>query len=103
MSRTQFTCIKCDYCYSCHWKNEKLDRIESVTSNSIILEKYSKTATVIVEQPSAGQQIMAMDVYGQQIEPICDYRTCHHKFSAHGHNSRKCKCRHPINHALWSK
>ena len=32
-----------------------------------------------------------MDVYDQQIEPICN-----HKFSTHGH-SRKCKRRHPLN------
>jgi hypothetical protein len=47
-----------------------------------------------VEQPSAGQ--MVMDVYGQEIEPICNYRTCNHRFSGHGHN---CKCRHAVNYA----
>jgi len=31
-----------------------------------------------------------MDVYGRQIEPICSYRTCNHKFSIHGHSGRKC-------------
>jgi DNA-binding helix-hairpin-helix protein with protein kinase domain len=69
-------------------------------SNFTALQKNSHPVTIILEQPSAEQQITAMDVYGQQIEPICNYRTCHHKFSAHGH---KCKCCHPINHALWSK
>jgi len=29
---------------------------------------------------------MVMDVYGRQIEPICRYRTCSHKFSIHGHS-----------------
>src|SRR5918912_332671 len=27
-NRTQYTCIKCGYCYSCHWKREQLEEIE---------------------------------------------------------------------------
>jgi hypothetical protein len=79
---------------------EELERVELVRAYPAVLEKYSQdAATIVIEQPSAGQQqTMAMDVYGQQIEPICNYRTCNHKFSAHGH-SRKCKCRHPLNYA----
>ena len=56
-----------------------------------ILEKYSQPTTIAVKHPPSGK--MAIDVYGQRIEPICNYRTCNHKFSTHGH-SRKCKCRH---------
>src|SRR5688572_30851805 len=26
--RTEFTCIKCGYCYSCHWKREQVEAIE---------------------------------------------------------------------------
>jgi hypothetical protein len=26
--RTEFTCIKCGYCYSCHWKREQVEKIE---------------------------------------------------------------------------
>jgi hypothetical protein len=96
-SRTRFTCVKCGYCYSCHWKME-----ESGRSDSAVREKYFPPATRLIEQPSAGQQ-MAMDVYGHQIEAICNYRTCHHKFSTHGHSTSTCKCRHPLNYALWSK
>lgn len=73
---------------------------ESGRADSAIIEKYSQAATRVIEQPSAGQQI-AMDVYGRQIEPICIYRTCSHKFSIHGHSCSKCKCRHPLNYALW--
>jgi hypothetical protein len=25
-NRTEFTCIKCSYCYSCHWKKEKKEK-----------------------------------------------------------------------------
>jgi hypothetical protein len=48
-------------------------------------EKYYQPTTIAVEHPSWGK--MAIDVYGQQIEPICNYRTCSHKFSTHGHSS----------------
>src|ERR671912_1147600 len=27
-NRTEFTCIKCGYCYSCHWKKEQVEQIE---------------------------------------------------------------------------
>jgi hypothetical protein len=40
-SRTQYTCVKCGYCYSCHWKKEELDRAQiealATTANSAIL------------------------------------------------------------------
>ena len=96
--RTQFTCIKCGFCYSCHWK---LEKVESERNNSPVQDKYPQPTVITIEQslspsPSAQQQIMAMDVYGQQIEPICNYRTCSHKFSEHG---RKCKCNHAHNYA----
>jgi hypothetical protein len=71
---------------------------ESQTANYAVLEKYYQpTPTIAIEQSPSGE--MAMDVYGQQIEPICNYRTCNHKFSTHGHGSRTCKCSHPINYA----
>jgi hypothetical protein len=75
---------------------EKIDSEALVRDNFALVEKYSTPATIVIEQSSAGQ--MAIDVYGQQIEPICNYRTCSHQFSAHSH-SRKCKCRHALNHA----
>ena len=93
-TRTQFTCVKCGYCYSCHWKLE--EKAELQIANSSVLEKYFKPDTaIVIEQSPAGQK--AIDVYGQQIEPICNYRTCNHKFSLHG-NSRKCKCHHALNY-----
>ncbi|MGI8834226.1 MAG: hypothetical protein ACR2IS_16525 [Nitrososphaeraceae archaeon] len=27
-NRTEFTCVKCGYCYSCHWKKEQVEEIE---------------------------------------------------------------------------
>jgi anaerobic ribonucleoside-triphosphate reductase len=26
-TRTQFTCIKCGFCWSCHWLKEEMERI----------------------------------------------------------------------------
>jgi hypothetical protein len=73
--------------------------VESERSDYVVVEKYSTPARTVIEQSSEGQQQMiAMDVYGQQVEPICSYRTCNHNFSIDGH-SRKCKCRHPLNYA----
>ena len=89
--RTQFTCVVCRYCYSCHWKKEELERAESAP----IVQNISQSTAIAIEQPSAGQ--MVMDVYGQEIEPMCNYRTCNHKFSEHGNH--KCKCRHAVNYA----
>ena len=74
---------------------EETERTESERTNFTILEKYSQPATIAVEQSPLRK--MVIDVYGQQIEPICNYRTCSHKFSTHGNNC-KCKCRHPLNH-----
>jgi hypothetical protein len=110
-SRTQFACIKCGYCYSCHWKKEELDKVRSeslaTTANSAFLEKHSQAAIIIAEQSSSQQQrqhqqqqTKVIDVCGQQIEPICNYRTCHHIFSVHGHKTHICKCRHPINYTI---
>ena len=103
-SRTQFTCIKCGYCYSCHWKKEELDRVRletAVTANSAISENAT-TSTIVEQLPPPTpyllqQQEKAIDVYGQETEPICSYRRCHHKFSEHlNHN---CKCHHAVNYA----
>jgi hypothetical protein len=71
---------------------------ESKRTNFTILEKYSQLATIAVELPPSGK--VAINVYGQQIESICNYRRRNHNFSTHGHSSRICKCRHPINYAI---
>ena len=69
-NRTGSICIKCRSCYTCH------------------LELLS-------EQQEWQRKVI--DVYGQQVEPICNYRRCKHKFSVHGYYTHKCKCRHAIN------
>ena len=84
----------------------QLDTLVTATAtNSAILEKY-RPATILIEQSSSSQQqqqrkhqTKVIDVYGQQTEPICSYRRCHHKFSVHGYGNHNCKCRHPLNYA----
>ncbi|HJT47811.1 MAG TPA: hypothetical protein VJ729_06475 [Nitrososphaeraceae archaeon] len=56
-----------------------MERVESDRSDSAVTDEYSQPATIIIKQLSAWQQIRVMDVYGHQIEPICNYRNCHHK------------------------
>jgi hypothetical protein len=52
---------------------EKTERTESESANITVMKKYSQHAsTIAVEQPPSGK--MVIDVYGQQIEPICSYR-----------------------------
>jgi hypothetical protein len=77
--------------------------VTATVTNSAILEKYPP-ATILIEQSSSQQQqrkhqTKVIDVYGQQTEPICSYRRCHHKFSVHGYGNHNCKCRHPLNYA----
>jgi hypothetical protein len=57
-NRTQFACVICGYCYSCHWKKEKLEKVRlvpSVMSNSAFLGKYPQHA--ILEQ--SDQQLIS--------------------------------------------
>jgi hypothetical protein len=105
-NRTQFTCIRCGYCYSCHWKKEELEKGPLVMSNPTFLEKHPQPAIIeqshlqqIITEQQQQQKLKTkvIDVYGQKTEPICNYHRCHHKFSLHGHNTRVCKCNHPQN------
>jgi hypothetical protein len=109
-NRTQFACVRCGYCYSCHWKKEKMEkaRLEPlVMFNSAFLGKYPQHTILeqsdqqlISRQQQQQEQTKIIDVYGQEVEPICNYHTCHHKFSLHGLGTRICKCSHPQNHTI---
>jgi hypothetical protein len=56
------------------------------------------TITTTTKQQKQEWQRKVIDVYGEQIEPICNYRSCKHKFSVH--DTHKCKCRHTLNYAV---
>jgi len=112
-NRTQFTCIECGFCYSCHWRNEKLEKMIQfkplAIANSTLFKNYPQPVTATMaqieeqsrRQPARQQQqlTMVVDVFGRETEPICNYHTCHHKFSLHG-STRVCKCNHPQNYTI---
>jgi hypothetical protein len=118
-NRTQLTCIKCGFCYSCHWKKEEAERTEFRNKldsiYSLSLSKPRDESTITAEgddelqqqkkeeeqEETEQSQEMIVNVFGQKSEPICTYYRCHHKFSLHGlGRSYKCKCKHPMNKTL---
>ena len=112
-TRTEFTCIICGYCYSCHWKIEQVEQIELRNNLKDFYVSISKGGNNDNKQPESRPQERprkqdqrlgkwsTLDVLGQPAEPICAYYRCHHKFSLHG--SRRCRCRHPTNKTLGIK
>jgi hypothetical protein len=105
--RTEFTCIKCSYCYSCHWKREQIEGIELRDNLKDFYISLSKSNDDDGQKPKLQQDDVedqgsgkwkTLDVLGQPAEPICTFYRCHHKFSVHG--SRMCRCKHPTNKAL---
>ena len=128
-NRTELTCIKCGFCYSCHWKKEELEKKKEIQSKPLITKvKYSyssipssstKTTRMMMmmtttpqsgesvsmqqqqqQQPSSSEPAKVIDVFGQESEPICNYYRCHHKFSFHSLNSHICHCKHPKNSTI---
>jgi hypothetical protein len=106
-TRTGFTCIKCGFCYSCHWKKEQIEEIElrdnledfhiSLSKASVDDDNWeSKSQDEIRDQGI--EKWETLNALGQPAEPICTYYRCRHKFSLHG--SRKCRCKHPMNKTL---
>lgn len=109
-NRTEFTCIRCGFCWSCHWKMEQVEKFglldRPFTSGGPNPSSYS------LDQEKGKQQrrpektghypmtARAINVFGINSEPICDYLRCHHVFSVHGLRTGKCRCRHPQNAAI---
>jgi hypothetical protein len=98
-TRTQFTCVKCGICYSCHWKDEKSIRQRRREAFYIIDNRGENKKQN--ERSIYGPRVV--NVLGQETEPICDYLSCHHKFSEHGKNGQVCKCKHPQNRSMGLK
>ena len=101
--RTEFTCVKCGYCYSCHWRKEQIEEIELRNHLKDFYVSLSEGNNDEKQKPQLKQdeemgKWRTLDVLGQPAESICNYYGCHHKFSVHG--SRSCRCKHPTNKAL---
>ena len=124
-NRTELTCIKCGFCYSCHWKKEEIEKKEKeeeIQSKPLITKvKYSYSSTpssstkammmtmttqsresvLMRQQQQQSESSKVIDVFGQESEPICNYYRCHHKFSFHNLNSHStCHCKHPKNSTI---
>jgi hypothetical protein len=106
--RSQFTCIKCGFCWSCHWKQEELEKLkiwsQGITNAfhpSFLKNNYSESTEYKMEKSQLEigdyKQVMVTTVFGEVTEPICNYRRCHHSFSMHGLNNHICQCQHPQN------
>jgi hypothetical protein len=105
-ARTEFTCVKCSYCWSCHWKKEIMEKKEEEILNrsrSAIIEnkgvlKPSEITNLRQFDENNSNPLQMINVFGEQIEPVCNYYRCHHKFSEHGYKSHSsCRCKHPQN------
>lgn len=104
-NRTNLTCIKCGYCYSCHRKEEEVERKEVKNerdndfSSPLMIDQYHSPDGEGQQGIEQSNQII-VDVHGRISEPICTYYRCRHKFSLHGPSSHGCKCKHPMNKTL---
>src|SRR5918994_592179 len=118
--RTSFTCIRCNYCWSCHWKKERLERIELLANRTVLNEPprarndVANNAKLVigvsqlrrekmesVKQRQLPRRVM-INVFGEEEpDPICNYLNCNHSFSSHTNRNNHCKgacrCRHPQN------
>ena len=83
-NRTSSICVRCRCCYICHYE---------------LLSEQPLSPLPEQQKQKHEWQRKVIDVYGQQVEPICNYRTCNHKFSVHDYDAHKCKCRHALNYA----
>jgi hypothetical protein len=104
--RTEFTCIRCNYCWSCHWKKEIMEKKEKEMDRNrlqslLVEDKGNLNSSNIMNQHLVDENIsipvQMVNVFGEQIEPFCNYYRCHHKFSEHGYKNHSCKCKHPQN------
>ena len=106
---TEFTCVKCGYCYSCHWKREQVEEIQLRDNLKDFYASLSRTSNNDSQKPELQQagttsrdqrteKWGTLNVLGQPAEPICTYYRCHHKFSLHG--SSRCRFRHTTNKSL---
>ena len=125
--RTSFTCVKCKYCWSCHWKKERLERNELsrirnlpnlklwIANDMISIDKFTSEVSHLKQEKIkiVGQQSLPtraiINVFGEEEpDPICNYLNCNHAFSLHKENNNHCKgaacsCRHPQNSVIGLK
>ena len=63
--RTEFTCVKCGYCYSCHWKREQIeetelrDKLKDLYS-IIAIKRQAKKTRATERRQSKGPRVWEM-------------------------------------------
>jgi hypothetical protein len=91
------------------YKTELVTNKTLVGPAAVIIKNNSQSIEARVEGRESQQEqqqlnryknTKAIDVFGKEAEPICDYLRCHHKFSMHGLDTRNCQCKHPSNSAV---
>jgi hypothetical protein len=88
--------VRCGVCYSCHWKDEKSSS-QGIFDTFYFLTAKEENKKKVNPYPYGSKVV---NVLGEETEPICDYLSCHHKFSEHGKNKQVCKCMHPQNRIM---
>jgi hypothetical protein len=53
-----------------------------------MIEQSHRQRLITEQQQEQQEQTKIIDVFGHKTEPICNYHTCHHKFSLHGLGTR---------------
>lgn len=124
--RTSFTCVRCKYCWSCHWKIERLEKYELLRNRNRLSAKQritdqvsNKTIPTSVSQLQQEDEMETIEkhnlsrrtminVFGEEEpDPICNYLSCNHAFSLHTNRNNHCKgacsCRHPRNSVIGLK
>jgi hypothetical protein len=125
--RTPFTCVRCGYCWSCHWKKERLEKYEllknrfgrnerlQITNKLLDSNTMNSEALSVQQKIEQGReqkydlnQIKMINVFGEEVmDPICNYLNCNHAFSLHrisnAHCNGSCSCRHPQNSIIGIK
>lgn len=81
---------------------EKEKEMTKNASRTFLVENKRSLNSEVVNQhlidENISNPIQMVNVFGEQIEPVCNYYRCHHKFSEHGYKSHSsCKCKHPQN------
>ena len=72
-NRTEYACIKCGYCYSCHWKREQLEEIEqrdNLKDFYVSVSKANKDNHQEKKLKTHGQQYNTAEKDHQQIQGL---------------------------------
>jgi hypothetical protein len=78
--RTEFTCVKCGYCYSCHWKRDQIEQVELRDKlKYFYVGNQDDKQKPDFERKDEALNWRTLDVLGQPAEPICNYYGSHHK------------------------